>query len=152
MDFNQFSNASSYRLNSGSGNLTNISTVPTQGYAACWTEISADGKSLFVVNTGGPSPYGATVSTFALANNGNLTFKSKTAKASEFTLTDEALTRSGTYLYVVSPLINNPFVNPPPATNGSRIVTFKVGSGGKLNRIGQTTVALAPGVSGLDVH
>jgi len=147
-DFNQFSNASSYDVGSD-GSLAAISTVPTQGYAACWTVITKNGKKVFMVNTGGPSKYGATVSTFGLSFTGALTFKSVTTKDGEFTLTDEALSRDDKYLYVVSPLINNPFMQPPPATNGSKIVTFKVGANG-LTRIRETKTKLAPGLSGLD--
>lgn len=148
-DFTQASNASSYSLSS-TGGLTHIGTVSTQGYAACWTEVTKNGQWLFVVNTGGPSPFGATVSSFALSpTSGQLTFKGVTAKADSFTLTDEALSRDDKYLYVVAPLINNPFVTPPPATNGSKIVEFKVGSGGTLTKIGETTEQLAPGLSGL---
>jgi 6-phosphogluconolactonase len=148
-DFTQASNASSYSLSSAGG-LTKLDTVSTQGYAACWTQITKNGQWLFVVNTGGPSPFGATVTTFALSpTSGQLTFKGVTAKADSFTLTDEALSRDDKYLYVVAPLINNPFVTPPPATNGSKIVEFKVGSDGTLTKIGETTEQLAPGVSGL---
>lgn len=148
MDFTQSSNASSYSL-SASGALSSIDTVPTQGYAGCWTEITRNGHWAFIVNTGGPSPFGAIISTFALAPSGKLTFKSTTAKDGEFTLTDEVLAPDDKYLYVVAPLINNPFVMPPPATNGSKIVTFKVGKDGTLSRISETTDALAPGVSGI---
>ena len=148
-NFTQASNASSYSLTS-SGGLTTIASVSTQGYAACWTEITKNGKWLFVVNTGGPSPFGATVTTFALAPSGQLTFKGVTPKANSFTLTDEALSRDDKYLYVVAPLINNPFASPPPATNGSKIIEFKVGADGSLTKIGETTERLAPGLSGLD--
>jgi 6-phosphogluconolactonase len=147
MDFNQFSNGSSYDVGSD-GSLTAISTVPTQGYAACWVVITKNGKRVFMVNTGGPSPYGATVTTFANSTSGKLTFLSVTPKGDEFTLTDEALSRDDKYLYVVSPLTSNPFQNPPPPSNGSKIVTFKVGKNG-LTRIGETTEQFAPGMSGL---
>jgi 6-phosphogluconolactonase len=147
MDFNQSSNGSSYDVGSD-GSLTAISTVPTQGYASCWVVITKNGKQVFMVNTGGPSPFGATVTTFANSPSGQLTFKSVTPKKDEFTLTDEALSRDDKYLYVVSPLTTNPFTNPPPTTLGSKIVTFKVGKSG-LKRIGETNEQFAPGMSGL---
>ena len=148
-DFNQFSNGSSYSV-SGSGAINPISTVPTRGYAACWVEITQDGRFAFMVNTGGPSPYGATVTTFAISGSGKLAFKGVTTKGDEFTLTDEALSRDNKYLYVVSPLTANPFTNPPPTNLGSKIVTFKVSQSGGLKRVGETTKVLAPGLSGLD--
>jgi len=147
MDFNQFSNGSSYDVGSD-GSLDAISTVPTKGYAACWVVITKDGKKVFMVNTGGPSPYGATVTTYGLSTSGKLTFKSVTPKKDEFTLTDEALSADDKYLYVVSPLTSNPFVMPPPTNLGSKIVTFKVGANG-LKRIGETTEQFAPGMSGI---
>jgi hypothetical protein len=146
MDLTQSSNASSYALSS-TGALTAINTVPTRGYGACWTQISADGKQVYQVNTGGPSPFGTTVSSFALSPSGKLTFESVTPSDGEFTLTDEWLSPGSRYLYVVSPLIDNPASM--PTSNGSRIVTFSVGAHGKLTRLGQTSAMLAPGLTGL---
>jgi hypothetical protein len=148
MDLNQSSNGSSYGVGTD-GSLTKISSVPTQGYAACWVEITNNGKTVFMVNTGGPASTGATVTTFGLSPSGQLTYKSVTPKSGTFTLTDEALSRDSKYLYVVAPLVNNPFTMPPPATNGSKILTYKVGKNG-LTRIGETKGPLAPGLSGLD--
>jgi 6-phosphogluconolactonase (cycloisomerase 2 family) len=149
-DLNQSSNASSYSLDA-TGSLTAISTAPTRGYAACWTEITRNGRWVFTVNTGGPALAGATVTSMRLARSGALSYKSITAKADEFTLTDEALSRDDQFLYVVSPLTENPFVSPPPSGLGSRIITFEVDtSTGSLTRVSTTFEKLPPGVSGLD--
>lgn len=154
-DLAQSSNVSSYSLtNTGytpgaTGGLQRISTVPTQGYAACWTEFSKNGKQLFVVNTGGPAPTGSSVASFALSSTGQLTFESVTPTDGEFTLTDEYLSPNGKFLYVVSPLFNNPFTMPAPLTNGSKIVTYAVGAAGKLTRVSETKRAFAPGFTGL---
>jgi 6-phosphogluconolactonase (cycloisomerase 2 family) len=151
MDFNQSSNASSYRLSS-SGQLTNINTVPTQGYAGCWTVITSDGRYAFIVNTGGPSPLGAVVSTFRVARNGRLTFLSKTTpQAGAFTLTDEALSSDNRYLYVVTPLTTPGPLAPPgeaPPAN-SKILTFRVGTDGALTKVSETAATEAAGMSGL---
>jgi 6-phosphogluconolactonase len=152
MDFNQSSDASSYRM-SDSGRLTNINKVPTQGYAGCWTEITSDGRFVFVVNTGGPSPLGAVVTTLRIANDGRLTFLSKTTpQPGTFTLTDEALSRDDRYLYVVTPLTTPGPLVPPgqkvPPTN-SKILTFRVGENGALTKVSETPATELPGMSGL---
>jgi 6-phosphogluconolactonase (cycloisomerase 2 family) len=151
MDFTQSSNASSYRV-SRTGKLTNINTVPTQGYAGCWTVITKDGKYAFIVNTGGPSPFGAVVSSFRIATNGTLTFLSKTPpEAGSFTLTDEALSRDDKYLYVVTPLTTPGPLAPPGAAPpaNSKIVTFKVGGNGALTKVSETAATEEAGMSGL---
>ena len=151
-DLNQSSNASSYSV-SGSGTLTPISTVPTQGYAACWTQITENGKFLFVVNTGGPSPFGALVTTFSIGGDGSLTFVSKTPpEPRAFTMTDAALSADDKFLYVVVPLSTpSPFLPPdagvPPA--GSKILTYKVGSNGSLTKVNELADTEPAGMSGL---
>ncbi|MEA2166712.1 MAG: hypothetical protein QOF76_12 [Solirubrobacteraceae bacterium] len=151
-DPNQLSNVTSYSLtNTGytpgsTGGLQKISTVSSQGVAACWTQFTKNGKLLFVVNTGGGAPTGSSVTTFSLSSTGQLTFNSVTPGAgSEFVQTDEFLSPDQKFLYVASPLFNAP----TEATNGSRIITYSVGAKGKLTRVGQTSKALAPGITGL---
>jgi 6-phosphogluconolactonase (cycloisomerase 2 family) len=65
--------------------------------AACWVEISHDGRFLFVVNTGS-----ATISTFAIANNGAITFLQSTRSGALGGGAEDArLSPDGSTLWVV---------------------------------------------------
>jgi len=131
-----------------SGGLTPIDTKQTNGFAPCWVTISSDSKYVYVVNTGGPAPSGATVSVFKLAPGGKLTriqvtstVKAKPgSKDKEFAKTDEVLSSDGRFLYVLVPAI---------MSNTSRIDIYKVGKGGKLKLVGKTPDKDAASVSGL---
>lgn len=135
-------NTASYDLNTQTGQLTPIETVTSDGVAPCWVVITRDGRYAFVVNTGGGAPP-ATVARYTLTPAGDLTFLGvegeNTANGDQFVRTDEALSRSGRYLFVLEPAI---------MSNTSEIDIYRQ-SGGNLTLVGQTPANLPAGMSGL---
>jgi 6-phosphogluconolactonase (cycloisomerase 2 family) len=136
-------NTASYDLNTETGLLTPIETVTSDGVAPCWVVITRDGRLAFVVNTGGGAPP-ATVARYTLTPTGDLTFLGVTgennANGDQFVRTDEALSRSGRYLFVLEPAI---------MSDTSEIDIYRVGSDGSLTLVGQTPANLPAGMSGL---
>jgi 6-phosphogluconolactonase (cycloisomerase 2 family) len=126
---------------SSAGSHAPNNTQPSQGAAPCWVAITKNGRYVFVVNTGGGAP--ATITRYALENNGTLTFLGLTPpNGNEFARTDEVLSRDSKYLYVLVPSVAK--------GNTSHIDEYRVGSNGDLTLIGATPQTLAVGVSGLD--
>lgn len=136
-------NTASYDLNTETGLLTPIETVTSDGVAPCWVVITRDGRLAFVVNTGGGAPP-ATVARYTLTPTGDLTFLGVTgennANGDQFVRTDEALSRSGRYLFVLEPAL---------MSDTSEIDIYRVGSDGSLTLVGQTPANLPAGMSGL---
>jgi 6-phosphogluconolactonase len=136
-------NTATYDINTDTGQLTPIETVTADGVAPCWVVITPNGRYAFVVNTGGGAPP-ATVARYSLTSAGDLTLLGVTgennANGDEFARTDEVLSRSGRYLFVLKPGIM--------AAN-SQIDIYRVGSDGSLTLVGNTTPNGAPGMSGL---
>ncbi len=119
------SGAASYAL-AKDGTVSTISApIATGERAACWLVASKDGRFAFVANAASGS-----ISTFAVAPDGSLTFLSAVS-VEGMTPLDEALSENGRFLYVLA-----------AGTHG--IVEFKVGADGSLTRIGaQADVAVA---------
>jgi len=135
-----------FKIGAGGSSLKPISTAATNGFAPCWVVVTGNGRHAFVVNTGGPAPSGATVTQFNLYPTGKLTRTGVTTpQSSEFALTDEALSSSSRYLYVLSPAESG---GRAPGPNG-HIDEFRVGSDGSLTLIGATPSTPGPGLSGL---
>jgi 6-phosphogluconolactonase len=132
---------------SRTGHLEPISTEATKGFAACWLVVSNDARFAYVVNTGGGTPSGATISVLKESPSGKLELIQVTPPGKpgpapggeEFGRTDDVLSGDGRYLYVLVPGVFGP----------SRLDEFKVESNGKIDQIGETPNNLGPGISGL---
>jgi 6-phosphogluconolactonase (cycloisomerase 2 family) len=129
-----------------SGAVHPVDTQKSGGFAACWVVISGNSRYVYVVNTGGGAPSGATVSAYTMSASGKLkliqvtpVLKAASGKP-EFARTDEILSSDGRYLYVLTPAV---------MSNTSRIDIYKVVKGGKLKLLGVTPSKLPAGVSGL---
>lgn len=136
--------AATYKV-TGSGGANPSDTKGTNGFAPCWVVITRNNRFVYVVNTGGPAPSGATVSVFSLSSTGKLALIQVTPVVDqngqrEFAKTDEALSPDNRFLYVLVPGL---------MTNTSRIDIYKVGSNGKLALSGTTPSTMAGGASGL---
>jgi 6-phosphogluconolactonase (cycloisomerase 2 family) len=108
------------------GALTAIANSPfaDDGTAACWIEISSDGRFAYVVNTGSSS-----VSTFSIDANGTLHFTGSAAiggKGAE----DVRLAPDGGTLWIVE-------------AGSDAIVGFSVGDDGSLTSLGSATAGPA---------
>jgi 6-phosphogluconolactonase (cycloisomerase 2 family) len=149
------SNASSYQLDAGDAQLSHIQTLPTGGFAACWTAITHNGRYVYIVNTGGGSPSGATVSAYRVAPDGSLALLQVTPPGApgvapggeEFARTDDVVSGDDRYLYVLVPGVLGNLV--PSPFGFSRIDIFAVGPHGRVTQVGSTSTNLPPGVSGL---
>jgi 6-phosphogluconolactonase (cycloisomerase 2 family) len=82
------------------GGLTPIGSSPVanDGAASCWAEISADGRYLYVVNTGSH-----TVSTYSIGHDGSLAFNHQNTNPANLGggAEDARLSPDGSTLYVV---------------------------------------------------
>jgi 6-phosphogluconolactonase (cycloisomerase 2 family) len=126
-------NGSVSALNVGAdGTLTPISAEPTRNdqSGTCWIEISHDGRFLYAVNTGTPS-----ISSYAIAADGTLTFMSNTSFKSAEGLRpfDARLDLSGKYLYVVGA--------------GSAMVSVFAVDGGSLTEMANSPMPLPDGAT-----
>jgi 6-phosphogluconolactonase len=107
------SGAASYDL-AKDGSISTITAPIESGQrAACWLVVSKDGRYAFVANAAS-----ASVSTFAVSHNGELTFEGA-ATIDGMTPLDLALSHDGRHLYVL-------------AAGSHGIVTFEVGADGSL--------------------
>jgi 6-phosphogluconolactonase len=128
------------------GALTHIASASTVGYAPCWDVES--GKYGYIVNADILGPAAPSVSTFRLFGNGQFTFLGHTPRlGSEPLETDEALSRDGKYLYVLSPIDDRAFAG----VNISHVDVFKIGSNHKPTLIQQTPLKNAQGLTGAAV-
>ena len=95
--------------------------MANNGEASCWVEISQDGHWLFVVNTAS-----ATISTYAIAQDGMLSFEQSTS-AGELAAgpEDVRLSPDGSTLWVVESAANE-------------VAGFRVGPRGTLTPLSQT--------------
>lgn len=147
--FPAVSKTSTYTLNSVTGKLKHIDSAKTNGFAACWTDITHNGQFIYVVNTGGGAPTGATVSVLKISQNGKLKLVQVTPpgkgpsplpNGDELARFDVVLSPDNQYLYVAVPGVVQP---------KSQIDVFKVGSNGHITQIGASPTTLNPGISGL---
>jgi 6-phosphogluconolactonase len=122
--------------------------VTTKQFAPCWVASTTNGKHVYIVNTGGGAPGGATVAEYNISSSGALTLIGTTPALPEFLKTDEALSADDHYLYVVAPLEAVPGSGTTPGPT-SHIDEYKVLPSGKLKLIGKTATIQAPGLSGL---
>ena len=153
MDFTQFSNPSSYRF-SRSGKLTNINSVPTQGYAGCWTVVTKNGKFAFTSTPVVRPRIGAAVTTFGVSSTGNLTFSRRPTQVGVL-----RAHRRGAQPRQQVPVRRDTADHPRsagPSRGGSpansKIVTFKVGGNGGLTKVQETAATEEAGMSGLAAH
>jgi 6-phosphogluconolactonase len=114
------SGAASYSVARDGAVSTITPPIETGERDACWLVASNDGRFAFVANAASRS-----ISTFAVAPDGSLTFLSAQPVPGTTAL-DEALSRDGRFLYVLA---------------GDSIVGYEVGAGGSLSPIDQTGVA-----------
>jgi 6-phosphogluconolactonase (cycloisomerase 2 family) len=129
-----------------SGGVTPLDTEATNGTAPCWVVITTNGRYAYVVNTGGGSPTGATVSEYTLAPSGKLALIGMTTPLSEFARTDVTLSRDDHFLYVLSPLESGSATMPG---GNSHIDIYAVHDNGTLSLVGATPSIPVPGLSGL---
>jgi 6-phosphogluconolactonase len=139
--------STAYSVDKKSGALSLIGDVLSGGRAACWLEVSPDGKYAYVTNTlsdsvadifsgiGGITVYG-------VGNDGSLTYLSQanTAATGPASPSDEAFSQDGKYLYVLVPTIFGP--------DTSHIDTFRIGKDGGLTLVASSGPLKAT-VSGL---
>ena len=140
---------SSYGLNSVTGKLTHIDSEAAKGFAACWTDVTHNGKYFYVVNTGGGAPTGATVSVFKVSQNGKLKLIQVTAhgkgvsplpNGDELARFDVKLSVDNHYLYVDVPGVIQP---------KSKIDVYRVKPDGTLVALDSSPYVNAPGTSGV---
>jgi 6-phosphogluconolactonase len=139
---------STYSLNTSTGKLKHVDTAADHGFAACWTAVTKNGRHLYVVNTGGGAPTGATVSVMNITPSGHVSLAQVSPPGSpgplpngqELARIDDALTGDNKYLYVVVPGILAP---------ASKIDEFKVLPNGHIKFIGATATIKAAGLSGI---
>jgi 6-phosphogluconolactonase (cycloisomerase 2 family) len=134
----------SYGYDTSNGNPTPLTSLTSGGALPCWVQITKNGKTAFVINTGAGRPPG--VAKYDIADDGTLASKGVTAApAGTFLWTDPALSRDSKYLYVLAP------TGPMMAATG-RIDSYKISGKGGLKFLGSTKSNLPPGVSGLDAR
>jgi hypothetical protein len=120
--------------------------VTTKQFAPCWVRVTKNGRHVYIVNTGGGAPGGATVAEYKVSSSGAMSLLGTTPALKEFLKTDEQLSADNKYLYVVSPLEGGS-ATAPGAT--SHIDEYRVLPNGKLKLIGHTPAIKAPGLTGL---
>ena len=122
------------------------SGVTTKQFAPCWVVVTGSGRYVFIVNTGGGAPGGATIAEYKVLKGGALKLLGTTEDLKdEFLKTDEALSSDGRYLYVLAPLAGGTETTPDGMT---KIDIYKVHGNGHLKLIRRTTVAI-PALSGI---
>lgn len=104
--------------------------VSTTQTAACWVEITPNGRFAYTTNTGS-----GTVSAFAIQADGSLTLLDGDAAHTGAGPIDAAVSRDGRFLYTVN-------------AGADTINAFHIGADGSLTPIGETT-GLAAAVVGL---
>lgn len=125
--------ASSYSVNDASLSLRSAS-VPTTETAACWFVVTPNGKYAYAANAGSGS-----VSGYRVGTDGRLALLTADGRTGVTGAgsgpSDEALSRNGQYLYVL--------------TNGARaIMAFSIAADGSLSNIGAAS-GLPAGMVGL---
>jgi 6-phosphogluconolactonase len=128
------SSVSSYYLGR-SGRLHVLdAAVPTHQTAACWVAVTPDGRLAYVTNTGSD-----TISAYRVRSNGQLTLLQENGIAGRISTggspIDLAFSEQGEFLHVLG-------------SGDDTITTFRVGSSGRLTRIG-TVHGLPAGSNGL---
>lgn len=126
--------------------ISPVDLEPTKGNAPCWVEITGNSRYAYLVNTGGGSPTGSTVSEFSVSPRGKLTLIGITPALNEFLDTDELLSSDSRYLYVASPLESGSKTAPGST---SHIDEYRVQRNGTLKLIGSTGALKVPAISGL---
>jgi 6-phosphogluconolactonase (cycloisomerase 2 family) len=120
---------SSYQL--GRGSLDVVSgAVPDTQAAACWLEISVDGRSAWTTNAASN-----TISAYAIARDGSLTLVAPVAATTPAGPTDIAQSRDGSHLFV--------------RVRSGAVAVYAVGAGGSLTPLGEVVGAPSIGTSGL---
>lgn len=139
---------STYSLNRRTGRLKHLASAADDGFAACWTAITGNGRHEYVVNTGAGAPTGTTVSAMKISASGQVSLAQVSPPGApgplpdgqELARDDDALTPDDRFLYVLVPGVLVP---------ASRIDEFKVLPNGHIVQIGSTPTITAAGVSGL---
>jgi 6-phosphogluconolactonase (cycloisomerase 2 family) len=120
---------SSYQL--GDNALTVITaSLPDTQAAACWVEISRNGRYAFTTNAAT-----ASISTYTIEQDGSLTLVAAVAASTSAAPTDIAQSDDGGFLYV--------------RVGSGAVDAFAIGGDGSLTPIGEITGATSIGTSGL---
>jgi 6-phosphogluconolactonase len=129
---------STYGLNTGTTELSEVDHQPASGSAPCWVVLSSDDRYAFVTNS-----LSGTVSRFGLAADGHLSLLGTTSTTNNAAL-DEDSSDDGRFLYVLSTKVINvtKFVS-------TRVDAYRIGADGSLTLVGQTGQLPFPGASGL---
>ena len=133
----------SYTYNTDTGVPTPVTTLTSGGALPCWVNLTRDGETAYVINTGAGRPAG--VAKYTVGRDGTLSSRGVTeAPQGTFLWTDPALEpRQGKYLYVLSP-------TGPMNRRTSRIdgVQDQRSAAASVHRVDRAN--LPAGVSGLD--
>ncbi|HYN33764.1 MAG TPA: beta-propeller fold lactonase family protein [Ilumatobacteraceae bacterium] len=120
---------SSYQLRRQSLNVITPSLPDTQA-AACWLEISADGRFAYTTNAAS-----STISSYSIARDGSLTLVAAVAATTSAGPTDIAQSSDGAHLYV--------------RMRSGSVGMFAVNGDGTLTSLGEVAGAASIGTSGL---
>lgn len=133
---------SSYTYDTNTGTPAPVTTLTSGGALPCWVNLTRDGETAYVINTGAGRPAG--VAKYTVGRDGTLSTRGVTeAPQGTFLWTDPALTRDSKYLYVLSP-------TGPMNTRTSRIDGYRINPSGNIRYIGSSRANMPAGVSGLD--
>jgi 6-phosphogluconolactonase (cycloisomerase 2 family) len=120
---------SSYRLRDGQLAVV-TSSLPDTQRAACWVEISRDGRWAYTTNAAS-----ATVSSYRVARDGSLSLVAAVAATTGAGPTDIAQSDDGAFLYV--------------RVGSGTVDAYAIGGDGSLTSIGQIAGATSVGTAGL---
>jgi 6-phosphogluconolactonase (cycloisomerase 2 family) len=133
---------SSYTYDTATGVPAPVATLTSGGALPCWVNLTRDGETAYVINTGAGRPAG--VAKYTVGRDATLSSRGVTeAPRGTFLWTDPTLTRDGKYLYVLSP-------TGPMNRRTSRIDGYRIAPSGNIRYIGSSRANMPAGVSGLD--
>jgi 6-phosphogluconolactonase (cycloisomerase 2 family) len=115
---------SSYRFDRDFGAVLVSGSVPTMQTAACWLDVSPDGRWAYVANTGS-----GTVSSYRISHDGSIRLAANSSLGSGAHAVDIVTSPNGKYVHVIN------------STSGS-IVTFRTGGDGTMTKIDEDVVGL----------
>jgi 6-phosphogluconolactonase len=143
--------ATSYKLNQGTGGLTPISHLLSNGSAPCWVVITNDDKYTYMTNSINSGPPFNSISRFKISHQGELSFLGLTPTTYNAAL-DEDSSDNGKYLYVLNTLV---VPDGPPGHFlfvETRVDQLRIQSNGDLTFLGTTDPVPFGGSSGLAAH
>jgi 6-phosphogluconolactonase (cycloisomerase 2 family) len=119
---------SSYELG-GAGAIAISPSVPTTQTAACWLDVSPDGKWAYVGNAGS-----GTVSTYRISHDGSIVLAANSSLGMGARALDVVTSPNGRFVHVINSALGS-------------IVTFRAMNDGSLLKIDEDV--LAPGIVGI---